>query len=292
MIDGMIQAVDEELPKIERYRAIKSALQRYSRDKPLIEVDDVSGDGGRYYVLSTSLGSWSEEFSNVLEVEYPAATIASDEILQPLEPSEWSDEVKVDVSGTLTRHLYFPQHTPASTETFRVSYTTPRNWSAGSTTHNVAQTSHGFSLNDFVYDDGTDWVETEAANLLATHKVTTVTDANNVVLTELSIDIPEADFFAICNLGACLTCEAIAAKYSRTSDSTILADAASHPERASQFRTQAEIFCNEYQRAMGLLAEEDGAGERVRSAHQFVDLDTAPGWPTSRDYLFHSSETR
>jgi hypothetical protein len=299
-VDNLISADNNELAEIRRQQQIKAALQRYSKDRPDIQTDDVSGDGGKYYALTTALfASWIEDFSRVLIVEYPAATIASDETPILLDPVDWQDDYFADISGTLTRHLFFPNHSPGASETMRISYTVPYTWSTGSTTTNVRQVANGFAVNNIVYQnkDGK-WISTETdTSLLGTHIVTTDTDADNVVVTDFTTNIPSQDFFAVCALAACLVCKAIAGKYSRTTDSTIAADSVNHTTRAEQFREQANEFCNQYNDHMGLADEGAGAAEEEsliaeKPAGTYVDWDTAPGWPQGRDFLYHGAGHR
>jgi len=95
-------------------------------------------------------------------------------------------------------------------------------------------------------------------------------------------DTPAQDFFAICNLSAAMVCEALAAKYSKTSDSTIGADAVGHPKRGIEYATRAQEFRTLYEQHAGL-----GEEAAVKAASKFADLDTAPGWPVGRQYVFH-----
>ena len=98
---------------------------------------------------------------------------------------------------------------------------------------------------------------------------------------------PTQDFYAICNLAAGYACQAIATKYSRTSDSTIRADSASHSSRADWFARRAREYIGFYETHLGLDKD-----QRVQGAGEFVDTDTLPGWPSSRRYLFHGADTR
>lgn len=129
-VDFLIRANDDELPEEARRRSIKSGIERYSRDMPETIVTDVTGDGGRYYGLTASLSSWVDGFSRVLSIEYPAATIANDEVPQYLEPEDWRDDY--EASGT--KYLFLPNHAPASTEDMRIKYTIPYAWSSDSVT--------------------------------------------------------------------------------------------------------------------------------------------------------------
>lgn len=235
-VDYLITADDDILSEDARDEMIKAAVERYSRDAPDTQTDDVTGDGGRFYSVATELASWSEGFSRVTEIEYPAATIASDETPIYLEPEDWRDDYWADAAGTQTRYLYLPNHSPAATETMRITYTIP-----------------------YTFDS----------------------------TMPLDVDIPPGDFYAVCNLAACLCLQAIAARYARTSDSTIAADSVGHNARSDQFSRRAKEYCAFYMKHMGLDADPS-----VKAAGDFVDWDTAPGWPAGRDYIFHDKELR
>lgn len=105
-------------------------------------------------------------------------------------------------------------------------------------------------------------------------------------------DTPTGDFYAICHLAAGLSCQAIAAKYSRTSDSTIAADSVNHTSRASEFARRAREFIAFYEQHMGISSGADGGESREPSASDWVDLDTTPTWTLGRQYLFHTTRTR
>lgn len=221
-----------ELSDAELQALIKAAVESYSRDAPDEVTADITGDDGKYYDIAGSLTSWVEGFSHIVELEYPAATVASDETPQLLDDSDWRD----DYWDGSTRYLFFPNHAPSSSETIRVTYTAP-----------------------YTFDESDD------------------------------ITTPTQDFYAICNLAACLACRAIATKYSRTSDSTIASDSVNHPTRAAEFSARAAEYCGIYSEEMGLVGEE--GGQLVPAAGDFVDWDTEPGWP-SHDFLFHGKRTR
>jgi len=110
---------DDDLEDNEIDDRIKAALSQYSADIPGETTEDESGDGGKYYAI-TDLAAWVEGFSRVLQIEYPAATIASDETPQYLA----QDAYNTDYWDGATRYIYFSSVTPASGESFRVRYTT------------------------------------------------------------------------------------------------------------------------------------------------------------------------
>ncbi len=221
---NMVPEADTELAVIIRNQLIKQASMDYSRDRPDTATDDVTGDAGKYYPInSTNFPSFADGFSRISRIQYPAPVIASDETPVDLEPEDW-DQDYYDGSGV--RYIWLPNHAPAATETMRITYNAPYQWSTGNSTTSVNQTTHGFSVNDYVYQDSVPaWVSagagTATAQLTATHRVTTVTDADNFIATILTIPIPEIDFFAVCNRAACLVCQAISERYSRTTDSSI-----------------------------------------------------------------------
>jgi len=280
-VDGIIDADNDILDELERYRQIKQAVSRYSRDNPDEDIDDVTGDGGQYYVLSTELTNWREGFSRVLSIDYPAPTVASDEAPAYLDPDNWDD----DYWASGSRYLYLPNHSPASTETMRIRYTTPWIWGASSTTTAVSQTGHGFAKDDYVYQDS-DSVWQEATSIqIATYQVSAVADEDSYTVKMLQSSIPTEDFFIVCNLAASYCCRAMAVKFSKASDSTLSIDSSHHRTKASEHAHRADELEQQYMDYIGL----DGkGGERPASA--WVDWDTQPEY--GRDWVWHGGYTR
>lgn len=226
-VDNIISADDDELSLISRNDMVKAAVERYSHDFPDIASADITGDAGRYYVINTTnLPSWSEGFSQIVSIEYPAATVASDETPPMLEPEDWD----ADYWAGGVRYLYLPNHAPAATEKIRVRYTAPYAWATS------------------------------------------------------AVDVPPAHFYAVCNLAAGLTAEAIANKYSRTSDSTIAADSVDHLSRADQWSRRARELIKAYQDQLGISSGDGDGGTTGQPAGEFVDWDTQPA---GRQYLYH-----
>lgn len=222
-VDLLINADNDEFAAASRQAEIKHAVEAYSGDKPLEVSTDVTGDAGNYYPLtgvSAVLTSWSEGFSRVVSIEYPAATVASDETPVMLEPRDWDD----DYWAGGVRYLRLPNHAPTATEKLRVRYTAPYVWTAS------------------------------------------------------AVDTPVGDFYAICCLAASFCCAAIAARYSRTSESSLSADSVSHRSRGDMFASRAKEFDKAYRAHVGA---------RARGSAQFINWDTAPGWPSGRQYLYH-----
>ena len=221
-VDNIISANEDELSSVDRNDMVKAAIERYSHDLPLEVVTDVTGDAGRYYAI-TGLTSWSEGFSQIINIEYPAATIANDESVTMLDPEDWDD----DYWASGARYLYLPNHAPAATEAMRVRYTAPYAWTTG------------------------------------------------------AVDVPPAHFYAICQLAAGITAQAIAQKYSRTSDSTISVDSVDHLSRAQQWAQRASELIDAYQDELSLGSD----GVTTMPAGEFVDWDTKPSG--NRRYLYH-----
>ena len=183
---------------MRRERLVKAALERYSRDRPDEVTDDITGDGGKYYGIVASLSAWSEGASRITAIEYPAPTVASDEAPTYLEPEDWDD----DYWDGSTRYLWLPNLAPPNTEALRVRFTAPWAWAASSITTAVNRVAHGLSVDDFAYLETT-WQEATDARI-GTHQVTAVADADNFTAALLEADPPAQDFFAICNLAACV----------------------------------------------------------------------------------------
>jgi hypothetical protein len=102
---------------------------------------------------------------------------------------------------------------------------------------------------------------------------------------------PTQDFYAICNLAAGLSCQAIATKFSRTSDASIRADSVSHSTQAGEFSRRAKEFIALYEQHLG-IGGDDGKPAFVPGTGAFIDFDTQPGWTPGRQFLFHDSRTR
>jgi hypothetical protein len=286
---NMVPEANTELDEPTRNQMIKQAVIDYSRNRPDIVTEDVSGDGGKYYAIVANLASWSDEFSRISAIQYPAPILASDETPVFLKQDDWDQDY---YEGT-TRYLWLPNHAPAATETMRITYTAPYLWTAGSVTTAITKTSHGHSANDYVnQNDVNTYINAgDSANLLATHQVTAVADADNFTVAALVVGVPETDFFAICNRAGCLVCQAISERFSRESESSVAADRVRSVSRAEQFAKRATEFCQMYDKQMGIMTGSDGV--TIERGHaEFIDLDTSPSYPPGRDYLFRGRHTR
>lgn len=266
-VDGLIDADDALLPPLARYRQILAAVDHYSADNPNQVAADVTGAATRYYAIAANLTSWVEGLSRVVSIQYPAPVVASDETPVYLDDDDWRDDYWQAVSGTQTRYLYLPNHQPAATETMRVTYTCPWAWSASTvTTGTITKSGHGFALSDYVYqDDDTD--EWTKGDVRTSTRIVTVRTADTFTAALLQCSIPPADFFAVCNLAASFCLSALAAKFAKTSDSTISADSVNHDARSGSHAARAKEYLKMYQAHMGLDKESE-----VAAAGMFVDL--------------------
>lgn len=111
---------DNEVAETQIDQAIDQAMDQYSEDEPLVVVEDELGDGGHYYPL-TSLASWENDFSQILEIDYDSASRVTDDSL-PRPISIDDGDIKFYRDAT-TRYLLLKNHLPDSTITFRVTYT-------------------------------------------------------------------------------------------------------------------------------------------------------------------------
>lgn len=116
-IDAIGQMVQGEIPlgEADKILAINMAVKSHSRHRPLIVVEDETGNGGFDYAL-TLLASWADGFSVITQVEYPVDD--TDETPDILQDDEWMIYAKP--SGEVLR---FKEDKPLATESFRVTYT-------------------------------------------------------------------------------------------------------------------------------------------------------------------------
>lgn len=281
-----------EVSDANMYQQIKQAVIDYSRIRNTLLTVDLAGDGSRYYAInSTTFPGYSNQFSRIISIEYPAQTIVSNGTPTYLDGADW-DEDYYDAAEV--RYLFLPTHQPATGETLRIRFLGAYLWTASTTTTgSVTQTAHGFALNDYIYKNASNvWVSAgTTANLLATHQVSTVTDANTFIAKVLMVDVPEMDFFAVCNRAACIICTEIATRYSRTSDSTISADSVSHTSRAGEFSRRAKEFCERWAAHMGISGGgKDGEGDKsYLPASEFVDWGNSQDWPWRRRFASHGN---
>ena len=103
------------LGEAEKIFAIGAALKKYSGHRPLIVVEDESGNGSFDYAL-TLLADWTEGFSTIKYVEYPVDD--TNEAAAILQDDAW--QIYQKPAG---KYLRFLEHTPEATESLRITYT-------------------------------------------------------------------------------------------------------------------------------------------------------------------------
>lgn len=99
-------------------RAIASAVEQYSKDRPRNRTAQADGTGAFDYLLATVAPGYDEAFSNLLDVVYP--WLVTDQRLNVLEKDSW---VVIMLPAGLT--LKFLDVAPTASQDFLVLYTCP-----------------------------------------------------------------------------------------------------------------------------------------------------------------------
>lgn len=107
--------LDDNIKNDEKRKAIDMAIKKYSKDKPKIRVQDITGDSGFEYAVS-ALTYWADDFSVIKTIEYPVDD--DDETPDILLDEEWM--VYEKTTGKVIRFL---EDEPNTDESFRVTYT-------------------------------------------------------------------------------------------------------------------------------------------------------------------------
>lgn len=109
--------------------AVLAALERYSQIKPGHSTVNITGDGTSFYAQSNLTG-FVDEWSEIMSLEYPAEAVSSTHTPIFLDPtSDWTW-----YRDASTKYLWLPNHSPAATETVRVTFTIPRVLTSASNT--------------------------------------------------------------------------------------------------------------------------------------------------------------
>lgn len=95
-------------------RNINAAVNRYSRHRPNIQVSDIAGNGTHDYSLPAG---WSDGFSVASKIEYPIGDVPAT-LLD-------NDEYELYQSPTGMK-LRLKHAAPSATQSFRLTFTTPR----------------------------------------------------------------------------------------------------------------------------------------------------------------------
>ena len=278
-VDALTQLSDGSVSEYSRQLAIKAAVERYSLDRPDQAVEDFTGDGGRFYLLtgaSKVLSGWVHGFSHVIGIEYPAEAVSADHEPNMLVSEDWDDRYE---DGT-NQYLRLVSVVPAATETVRVRFTAPYSFSVSSTTASVAQPSHGFSADDYVFFDGRSWIKADEERV-GTAQVTAAADADNFTYGYLEADLPPGHFYGISCLAASYVLREVATRASSRGASSLVADV-TETSPADALAARAQEYLTQYEQAIGVNQPEQAVG---RPMARFVAGPFRPD--DSRRWLTH-----
>jgi hypothetical protein len=104
------------LPPLAMDRCITKALAEHSKHRPRVVVEDEAGAGGFAYPLADDLADWEDDFSQVLQVEFPVDDTSDSKDI--LEPEDW--QVYPAPGG---KKLHFLSARPATGQSMRITYT-------------------------------------------------------------------------------------------------------------------------------------------------------------------------
>jgi hypothetical protein len=129
-----------------------------------------------------------------------------------------------------------------------------------------------------------DFLRFLAATPLSTEKFRVFYTARHV-LSQTTSTIPAADDEALASLAAAMACEALAARYAGTKDTSLDADSADYRTRSAEYRQLARQYHRAYLAHMGIREDASEPGQGV-----LVDLDLGFQW--KRPFLFHGGRGR
>jgi len=119
-IDSRLLALEDEADATDKERAAKSALTTYSKDKPDVRTNDITGDGGfSFTVNSTNLPGFVLFSSQIRGIEYPYDSTQAEP--NWIESENW----KILPSGTTHVLRMLNGIEPTSSEMVRVHYSQP-----------------------------------------------------------------------------------------------------------------------------------------------------------------------
>lgn len=106
--------------------------------------------------------------------------------------------------------------------------------------------------------------------------------------SDSDVTLPAGGDTALLWLVAANVCQAIAGKYARTNDSTVLADSVNHAGRYERFIGLAREYRKAYRNAIDGKRNDD----TMTPFGSWADLDVSPGFPIGRNFLFRGRKTR
>src|SRR5581483_11746486 len=113
-LDRFIKEQAGHLEKADKEGAIQNALKEHSKNKPLVKVFDIAGNGVAFDFATSTLTSWEDDFSKILTVEFPAGE---------REPVYLDDDAWTLYKKPTGLVLRLFNDTPSSAQSVRVSYT-------------------------------------------------------------------------------------------------------------------------------------------------------------------------
>jgi hypothetical protein len=99
-------------------------------------------------------------------------------------------------------------------------------------------------------------VAADAVRVTWTVRHTPGTTGQNPVATT----VPDADFEAVCDLAAALCCEALAARFAQTNDSTVSADVVNYRTKSQEYLAMAKALRKRYDDHVGIQDSGSGTG--------------------------------
>lgn len=112
---------DQEIDDSQIDLSIRQAVNIFSKQIPRRNLQDVVGDSGKYYLLTTLLTNWEEDFSEIISIDFDSGTRIADDVAPVLlnrDDGDWEF-----IWFPAGQHLFLPNHSPTSSQTLTIWYT-------------------------------------------------------------------------------------------------------------------------------------------------------------------------
>lgn len=112
---------DQEIDNTQIDLSIRQAINIFSKQIPRRNLQDVVGDDGKYYLLTTLLTNWEEDFSEIISIDFDAGSRITDDVAPQflnMDDGDWTF-----VWFPSGQHLFLPNHSPTSSQTLTIWYT-------------------------------------------------------------------------------------------------------------------------------------------------------------------------
>ena len=104
LVAGHLQDTADKLSSADVTAAVEEALAgRYSKDRPRVVVEDLTGDGAKYEWDLATIEDWQNGFSQVVRIEYPQG----EQVPNYLENDEWM--IYESPTGRFLRFTFAPR---------------------------------------------------------------------------------------------------------------------------------------------------------------------------------------